>query len=181
MLESKATSALAITIRHPAEECDDIKFTIPFFRKQPIACVQDSKHLLKTFRNNLYSGARLLTFPDSVAHYGQVRAIAFSGDSPLFRRDVEKVDRQDDNAATRLFSANVLEWLKARNPDHLALIVYLFVFGELIDAYQNRFYDIHHYSCSDGFASQVLLGYMGPISQEGRVSQGETLRLPSMC
>ncbi|KIJ91177.1 hypothetical protein K443DRAFT_115413 [Laccaria amethystina LaAM-08-1] len=142
MLEAKATSKLAITIKRPTEKCDDIKFTIPFFRNQPIACVQDSKHLLKTFRNNLYSGARLLTFPNGVAHYGQVRAIAFSSDSPLFRQDVEKVDRQDDNAATRLFSANVLEWLKEHNPDHLELIVYLFVFGELIDAYQNRFISI---------------------------------------
>ena len=142
MLEAKATSKLAITIKHPTDGCDNIKFTIPFFRKQPIACVQDSKHLLKTFRNNLYSGARLLTFPDGVAHYGQVRSIAFSSDSPLFHRDVEKVDRQDDNAATRLFSASVLEWLKKHNPDHLALIVYLFVFGELIDAYQNRFISI---------------------------------------
>jgi len=85
MLESKATSKLAVTIWRPAEECDDIKLTIPFFREQPIACVQDSKHLLKTFCNNLYSGAQLLTFPDGVAHYGQVRAITFSGDSPLFR------------------------------------------------------------------------------------------------
>ena len=52
------------------------------------------------------------------------------------------MDRQDDNAATRLFSVHVLEWLKAHNPDHLALIVYLFVFGKLIDAYQNRFISI---------------------------------------
>ena len=81
MLESKATSTLAITIWHPAEECDDIKFKIPFFRGQPIACIQDSKHLLKTFCNHLYSGAQLLTFHDGVAHYGQVCPIAFSGDS----------------------------------------------------------------------------------------------------
>jgi len=143
LLEKKATSMSTFTIKHPVEGREDIKLTIPFFRNQPIANIQDSKHLLKTFRNNLYSGARLLTFPDSVAHYGQVRTMGFSSDSPLFRRDVEKVDRQDDNAATRLFSADSLEWLKKHNPDHLGLIIYLFVFGELIDAYQNRFISIN--------------------------------------
>jgi hypothetical protein len=32
-----------------------------------------------------------------------------------------------------------LEWLQENEPEHLALIVYLFVIGELVDAYQNWF------------------------------------------
>jgi hypothetical protein len=32
-------------------------------------------------------------------------------DSPIYLRDVERVDRQDDNAATHLFSSATLEWL----------------------------------------------------------------------
>lgn len=47
------------------------------------------------------------------------------------------MDRQDDNAATRLFSATTLEWLTKNHPEHLGLIVYLFICGELIDTYQN--------------------------------------------
>lgn len=56
----------------------------------------------------------------------------------MYHRDVEKLDRQDDNAATRLFSGATLEWLNSKHSEHLGLVIYLFVFGELIDAYQNR-------------------------------------------
>ena len=91
-------------IKHPGDGCEDVFIKIPFFGTHsflsPIANLQDSKHLLKTFRNNLFSGARLLTFPNSVAMFSQVREMAFDTDSPIFRRDVEKLDRQDDNAAT---------------------------------------------------------------------------------
>jgi hypothetical protein len=64
--------------------------------------------------------------------------MAFEDGCPLFHRDVEKLDRQDDNAATRLFSADTLKYLADHHPEYLGEIVYLFVFGELIDAYQNR-------------------------------------------
>ncbi|KAF7349574.1 hypothetical protein MSAN_01682700 [Mycena sanguinolenta] len=64
--------------------------------------------------------------------------MAFADGSPLFHRDVEKLDRQDDNAATRLFSADALKYLVDHHPEYLGEIVYLFVFGELIDAYPNR-------------------------------------------
>lgn len=53
-------------------------------------------------------------------------------------RDVDKLDRQDDNAATRLFSADTLKYLADYHPEYLGEIIYLFIFGELIDAYQNR-------------------------------------------
>ncbi|KAI9062814.1 hypothetical protein FKP32DRAFT_1554932, partial [Trametes sanguinea] len=53
--------------------------------------------------------------------------------------DVEKVDRQDDNAATRLFSADALDWLISHDEqNHRGMVVFLFVFGELVDAYQSR-------------------------------------------
>ncbi|KAJ7106133.1 hypothetical protein C8R43DRAFT_906259, partial [Mycena crocata] len=53
-------------------------------------------------------------------------------------RDVEKVDKQDDRAAARVFSASTLEFLFNYHPDHVGLAVYLFVLGELGDAWQNR-------------------------------------------
>lgn len=37
-----------------------------------------------------------------------------------------------------MFSGATLEWLTEHQPQGLGLIVYLFIFGELIDAYQNR-------------------------------------------
>lgn len=116
----------------------DLKFKIPLFNGRPTVFVQDSKHSLKTFRNNLFSGARLLVLGDSVAFYAMVREMGFDSNSPIYHRDVEKLDRQDDCAAARLFSASSLEWMTDRHPEWTGVAVYLFVFGELVDAYQNR-------------------------------------------
>ena len=141
LLECRATRSEYLVIKHPREGTDtnnDIKIPIHFFGLQPIATIQDPKHLLKTFRNNLYLGARLLTLPNHVLLYSHVRNMSMAADSPIFRRDIDKVDRQDDNAATRLFSGDVLDWLSACDPPERGLIMYLFVCGELIDAYQSR-------------------------------------------
>ena len=99
--------------------------------------VQDSKHALKTLRNNLFSGAQLLVLGNYPAMYLHILHIAQGNGTPLYSRDVTKVDRQDDNAAVRLFSEDVLKYLSENHPDYVGEIVYLFIFGELIDAYQN--------------------------------------------
>lgn len=113
-------------------------FTIPVFGDQPIATVQDSKHALKTGRNQLLSGAHLGVLGNHVLFYTQVRHLAASETGPLYNRDVEKLDRQDDNAATRLFCADTLRWLIKHHDDQRGLIIYLFIIGEAVDAYQNR-------------------------------------------
>lgn len=140
LLEERASSVKTISIQHPhdAPGASIYIITILFYGSQAIAIIQDPKHLLKTFRNNVFSGARMLTFPKDIATYSQVQEIASSDDSPIYLRDVEKADRQDDNAATRLFSGATLSWLITNHQEHLGLIAYLFVCGELIDAYQNR-------------------------------------------
>lgn len=142
-LVSNAKNTLSIRLPEPdPEEEDDYVIRIPMFGPgagSPVVMVQDSKHALKTFRNNLFSGARALALGNHVAMYSQVRAVAF-GDppGPIYRRDVEKMDRQDDNAATRLFTAETLDFIAEHHPSCLGLIVYLFVMGEVVDAYQGR-------------------------------------------
>ena len=128
-----------VTIKHLGKGRLDITLKIPLFGKDrhPVAMIQDSKHGGKTYRNNVFSGARLLILGNYVVMYSQFRAIAFE-DGPLYNCDVEKLDRQDDTAATRLGSADVLQWLANHYPQHLGPIVYLFIFYELIDAYQNH-------------------------------------------
>ena len=137
---SKANAVLSIKVPDPEQQ--EYTLRIPLFgpSRSPVVMVQDSKHALKTLRNNLFSGARLLVLGNHTAMYSQVRDIAFSDhpESPLYRRDVEKMDRQDDNAATRLFSAATLNFLTERHPDRVGLAVYLFVMGEAVDAYQSR-------------------------------------------
>lgn len=137
LLEQNADRTVTVTIKNPTPGAQGIEIVIPFFGNSAIATIQDPKHGLKTFRNNGAAGARVITFPTSVVIYPQVRAIAFE-DGPLYHRDVDKNDRQDDDATTRLFSAATLEWLAKYHPEQTGLMIYLFVFGELIDAYQNR-------------------------------------------
>ena len=123
---------------YPRGNLKDTVITYGIYRGQAICMVQDSKHALKTLQNNLFSGARLLVLGNYPAMYIHILHIAQGNGTPLFSRDVTKVDRQDDNAAIRLFSADVLKYLADNHPDYVGEIVYLFVFGELIDAYQNR-------------------------------------------
>jgi hypothetical protein len=133
-------------IRHPKPvnpANSDLITSIPLFRGQPVVMVQDAKHAAKTARNNVTSGAKLLLLGNYIATYSQVRTAGFAPDGPLYRRDVEKVDRQDDNAACRLLSASALKWFTTRhdstpgNETH-GLSVFLFLMGELVDAYQSR-------------------------------------------
>lgn len=126
-------------LSHLGEE-DDTFIEYAVYRGKPICVIQDSKHGLKTMRNNLFSGARLLVLGNHVAAYRRIRDMANASDSPLPERDVnEKLDRQDDAAASRLFSAATLNYLvENHREESLGEIVFLFVFGELIDAYQNR-------------------------------------------
>ena len=139
LLVSKASHKQDYLIPNPNPGSPEIKISIPFINNQPICMVQDSKHALKTYRNNLFSGARLLVFGNYYAQYEQIHQIAREKGSPLYIRDVERLDRQDDNAATRLFSADTLQYINDNHPEWIGVIVYLFVFGELVDAYQNRF------------------------------------------
>ncbi|KAF8996982.1 hypothetical protein BDQ17DRAFT_1217494, partial [Cyathus striatus] len=53
-------------------------------------------------------------------------------------RDVEKLDRQDDRAAARLFSADTLAYIICYTHNNMGLFVYLYVFGEMIDRFESR-------------------------------------------
>jgi hypothetical protein len=127
-------------IKHPDGRSPPI--TVPLLRifGQVLAIVQDSKHCRKTLRNNLFSGARALVLASHITFYEQVHAIAEDTEhSPLHRRDVERLDRQDDRAAERLFSSATLAYTIGHlGKSSLGLTVYLFVFGDLVDAYQSR-------------------------------------------
>ncbi|EJD35366.1 hypothetical protein AURDEDRAFT_75363, partial [Auricularia subglabra TFB-10046 SS5] len=100
--------------------------------------VQDSKHGLKTARNQLYTGARLLALGNYPLLYTHLHELALLPGSPLFNRDVIKVDRQEDRAAARLFSSELLDHHVTHFPERRGLSVYLFFIGGLFDAWQNR-------------------------------------------
>ena len=127
-------------IKHPDGRSPPI--TVPLLRVfgQVLTIIQDSKHCRKTLRNNLFSGARAFVLARHVTFYQQVRDITNdTARSPLHKRDVERLDRQDDRAAERLFSSATLAYtINHLEKLSLGLTVYLFVFGDLVDAYQSR-------------------------------------------
>jgi hypothetical protein len=125
-------------IIHPDGSGTYIEVIICRVDGQVFVCIQDFKHASKTYRNNAFSGAKLMTIGDYNVLFRDILRMALHLESPIFKRDVVRVDRQDDNAATRLTSSGVLAHLVKHFPTMKALIIYLFVFGELVDAYQNR-------------------------------------------
>ena len=141
-LVSKA--ARTVSYKVPDPEGADHTISLPIYTDSLVVMIQDSKHALKTMRNNLFSGARALVLGNHLAMYSHARDLAFTeiDNHPLYHRDVEKMDRQDDNAATRLFSAETLDFVRKHHAGCLGFAVYLFVMGEVVDAYQSR--NINH-------------------------------------
>ncbi|KAL0572455.1 Methionine--tRNA ligase, mitochondrial [Marasmius crinis-equi] len=138
LLEQKASRRVDIVIDHPDKTSPQITIPLRFYGSQPIANIQDAFHFSKTCRNNVFSSARLLTLPNGVVTFADIVEIALSPDSPFFKRDVFDPDKQDDDASTRFHSASVLDWIVQHKAELEALLVFLFVCGEMVDAYQNR-------------------------------------------
>ena len=71
-------------IKNPRPGCGPTIVEFGAYRGQVICMIQDSKHALKTMRNNLFSGARLLTFGNFVSIYQHIVHIAQGAETPLF-------------------------------------------------------------------------------------------------
>lgn len=97
--------------------------------------IQDLKHSLNTFWNNLFSIACLLTLGSYTPIYHHIKELAYNVGTSLYHCDIHKLDRQN---TARLFSAATLVFLLQHYPDYLREIVYLFIFGEWVDAHQNQ-------------------------------------------
>lgn len=128
---------LSYSIPHSIPACC-IKLSIPMIHGHPSISVQDIKHGGKTGRSQLLTGARILVCGDSPIYYEQLYTFAMNPLAPLFHRDVVNTDKQDDRAAARTLSARALEIHLQVAPKHHALSIYLFIIGELVDAWQNR-------------------------------------------
>ncbi|KAJ7077204.1 hypothetical protein C8R43DRAFT_1083442 [Mycena crocata] len=139
IIAAEAPSFRVYAIPNSKPGCS-IVLKIPiYFGYHPTIITQDSKHGLKTARNQLMTGARLIVIGFFTIVFSMLRNLAFNILGPLFTSDVEKVDKQDDRAAARLFSAATLGFLfNNSGPEQIGLTIYLFVLGELIDAWQNR-------------------------------------------
>lgn len=124
---------------HPQDSARSIKIRIICWGKdlQATALIEDPGRGRKTFRANIYSGARLLTLGNYIACYSLFLAV-YCGNGPHDSRDVLNVDKQSDNTVIRVFSSATMKYLIDNHPDQLGTIVYLVVLGSLPDAYQSR-------------------------------------------
>ncbi|KAJ6521817.1 hypothetical protein DFH09DRAFT_1424506 [Mycena vulgaris] len=111
-IADSAPEHLVYVIPNPTPGCETILKIPLYYGHHPTIILQDSKHTLKTAPANIAG--------------------------PLYVRGVERVDKQDDRAAARLFSGNTLEFQLQNYPGQTGISVYLFIFGELVDAWQNR-------------------------------------------
>lgn len=129
LIDDSAKSHFFYGISNPTANCT-IKLSIPLFHDRPSIIVQDSKHGLKTGRNQLFTDARMLVIGNFPCFYQQLLDFTTHPLGPLFARDVERVDRQDDRAAARLFSAESLTFHMSNHQSQVGLSVYLFVIGD---------------------------------------------------
>ncbi|KAI0030097.1 hypothetical protein K488DRAFT_79810 [Vararia minispora EC-137] len=137
LIEAHAHSVLPICVANNEPSCT-LRLDIPCLYKMPFVRTQDSKHGQKTMRNQLLSGSRALALGNYPIYPSMLRDFADHPSGPLFAHDVHRVDKQDDCAAARLFSANALSFHLCYHEDQPALSIYIFVLGELVDAWQNR-------------------------------------------
>jgi len=84
LIIERADSTIKHILKHPQKGGTNINVVIPVIKGQPVAIIQDSKHVLKTFRNNLFSGARLLVLGNHIAVYEHIRQLAYENNSPLY-------------------------------------------------------------------------------------------------
>ncbi|THU93771.1 hypothetical protein K435DRAFT_669626 [Dendrothele bispora CBS 962.96] len=132
------SSEVHYLIHHPKDSKQVFRITYFCQGEKYWVNIQDSLHLRKTARNNLYTGARSLILGDYCANYSMVHTLGSHTESPIFRRDFIKYDKQDDNAAARLFSGAMLKHATVEPSEYMGLIVYFFIFGEFVDSYQSR-------------------------------------------
>jgi hypothetical protein len=76
LLKECASDRIKYKIKHPVPGLPELEIIIPVIDGQVVIMIQDSKHALKTSRNNLFTGAKLLTLVNHVAIYAYARDLA---------------------------------------------------------------------------------------------------------
>lgn len=99
--------------------------------------LQDPKHARKTGANQLLSGSRLITMGKFVVSLQDLSQVLQTPNSPLLTKDVFDCDKQDEGRALRTFCSRAIATTLS-NPDCSDLTVYLFIIGELCDAWLNK-------------------------------------------
>lgn len=127
LINDSAQSHFFYGISNPAANCT-VNLNIPLFHGHPSIIVQDSKHGLKTGWNQLFTGARMLVIGNYPCFYQQLLSFMTHPLGLLFSCDVERVDRQDDQASACLFSAEALVFYMSHYQSQVGLSVHILVY-----------------------------------------------------
>jgi hypothetical protein len=100
---------------------------------RPLVPVQDPKHAQKTASNQLLSGAQVLSFGKYFLNISQLVEL-LGQSSPLYSRDVLNCNKQDNGCAYRTMNWETFE-ASLISPQHTGLSIYLYLFGELTNAW----------------------------------------------
>ncbi len=135
----KSGKSHAWSFPHPIPGQPPLVIRVPLLENgQPCIMSSDGKHAKKNSRGSATSGTRYLIIGRYPVDYGLFATLAEGHNSPLMKTDIIGVDKQDDRAAARLFSAATVEYASRLMPDQLGLSIYLAIIGEAMDAQQNR-------------------------------------------
>ncbi|KII93766.1 hypothetical protein PLICRDRAFT_674207 [Plicaturopsis crispa FD-325 SS-3] len=114
----------------------------------PLVSIQDAPHGKKTSRNQPQHGTHTASLGKGHLVSRSLVRLCETGESGLMLRDVQNVDKQEDGPARRLFSYIALlatttgegasNEERAIKDEFIGLFVYLFIFGELFDAWMSR-------------------------------------------
>ncbi|EIW56114.1 uncharacterized protein TRAVEDRAFT_50602 [Trametes versicolor FP-101664 SS1] len=123
-----------------------IELRAPVLATGPLISCQDPQHARKTSRNQPQHGTHTASLGRGVMVNRTLVSLQETGTSGLVRRDIENVDKQDDGAARRLFHPTALQAMTKTDEkgtlcvhdEFRGLFVYLFILGELFDAWLNR-------------------------------------------
>ncbi|CAG8830548.1 12337_t:CDS:1, partial [Gigaspora rosea] len=85
-----------------------IHFKALLYNNKLFIRIQNPKHAKKTARNQIFSGARLLSLGISTVRYDQLFKLAHQLQHFLLKCDVLNVDKQDDGTALHTFHSNNL-------------------------------------------------------------------------
>ncbi|KAF8074050.1 hypothetical protein FPV67DRAFT_784077 [Lyophyllum atratum] len=119
----------------------------PVFRHTgPVVSITDPPHARKTGRNQPQHGTHTASLGTGYLVNRSLVGMYECGGTGLVHRDVENVDKQDDGAARRVFHANALRAItdetlpmkREIKEGFNGLFVYLFVLGNLYDAWLSR-------------------------------------------
>ncbi|KAG6895279.1 hypothetical protein C0992_002217 [Termitomyces sp. T32_za158] len=144
MMDKEASEVEPIVYEYPLY---GIYLKAPVFRDTgPLVSITDPPHARKTCRNQPQHGTHTASLGIGYLVNRSLVDLYNCPDSGLVLRDVENTDKQDDGAARRAFHESALRSLTSQSldgsvvvkEDLLGIFVYLFVFGNLFDAWISR-------------------------------------------